>query len=82
MHNALIGHGTCTRRVSLPVGGLSTLDTVRCLTDGGSIRYSIYVLESSTSRRLTYFMPPLVRPHLIVLRNFVDLLTELINSRI
>ena len=26
-----------------------------------SRRYSIYVLESSTSRRMTYFMPPLVR---------------------
>jgi hypothetical protein len=82
MHNAPIGHGTCKRRVSLPVGGLFTLDTVRCVTNSGPIRYSIYVLESSTSRRLTYFVPPLVSLHLIVPRNFVDLLTGLINARI
>ena len=31
-------------------------------------QYSIYVLESSTSRRLTYFMPPLNLFPLIVLR--------------
>ena len=31
-------------------------------------QYSIYVLESSTSRRLTYFMPPLNLIPLIVLR--------------
>jgi hypothetical protein len=32
-----------------------------------SARLSIYVLESSNSRRLTYFMPPLVseRPNLL-----------------
>jgi hypothetical protein len=68
MHNAPIGHGTCKRRVSLPVGGLFTLDAVPRLTNGNPIRYSIYVLESSTSRRLTYFMPPLVSLHLIVPR--------------
>ena len=41
-------------------------------------RYSVYVLESSTSRRLTYFVPPLVcqKSHLIVL---VCLLTILDN---
>jgi hypothetical protein len=70
MHNAPIGHGTCKRRVSLPVGGLFTLDAVPRLTNGNPIRYSIYVLESSTSRRLTYFMPPLVSLHLIVPRKF------------
>ena len=33
-------------------------------------RLSIYVLESSNSRRLTYFMPPLVRiPFRVILHD-------------
>jgi hypothetical protein len=30
-------------------------------TDRGVISYAVYVLEASTSNRLTYFLPPLVR---------------------
>ena len=33
------------------------------LTRSPAHRYSVYVLESSTSRRLTYFFPPLVRQY-------------------
>jgi hypothetical protein len=59
-----------------------TLKIIGGLANRLPARYSIYVLESSTSRRLTYFMPPLVSLHSFVLRNSVDLLTALIVSRI
>lgn len=41
----------------------STLKTRWALANCQPTRYSVYVLESSTSRRLTYFMPPLVSLH-------------------
>jgi len=49
-------------------------------TDRSTRSYAVYVLEASTSNRLTYFLPPLVRasifakPHtLIVLRMRISL---------
>jgi hypothetical protein len=44
------------------------------LANGQPTRYSVYVLESSTSSRLTYFMPPLVSLYCLAFRSLADLL--------
>ena len=56
------GHGACPRRVSLSVCVILLLSfgPTAPPADVCGNRLSIYVLESSNSRRLTYFMPPLV----------------------
>lgn len=46
----------------------SALAEASCKTTDYCLRYSIYVLESSTSQRLTYFMPPLNLIPLLLLR--------------
>lgn len=60
-----LGNAACQRGIPFPVSIPDSLNH-GCATPawGGRIdsffRLSIYVLESSNSRRLTYFMPPLV----------------------
>lgn len=61
-----LGDGSCPGRISIPVSNQTTSDrssTTPRVTKWCGNRLSIYVLESSNSRRLTYFMPPLVRSH-------------------
>lgn len=63
------GNGTRERGVSISVGHTDISNRpVQDPSTNSNCRYSIYVLESSTSRRLTYFMPPLNLIPLIFLR--------------
>lgn len=63
----VIGDAPCPRRIPFSVSlqdplvhWLWTLSHESVYLTDKPIRLAIYVLESSNSRRLTYFMPPLV----------------------
>lgn len=61
----LNSHGSCSGGVPLP-GEANCGTMYNAIVD--TYQYSIYVLESSTSGRLTYFMPPLNLIPLLLLR--------------